>query len=61
MFHTARIKVKNEYKLNDFCKSFLEKVLAYNVKSVAFCCGTIVIPWFDPSEAAKMAQATIRL
>ena len=27
VFHTVRIRVKNEYKLNDFS----EKVLAYNV------------------------------
>ena len=55
VFHTVRLRVKNEYKLNDFYKSFSEKVLAFNVKSIAFCCGTIGIPWFDPWEAAKMA------
>ena len=60
LFHTVRLRVKNEYKLDDFYKIFLEKVLAYNVKS-AFCCGTIGIPWFDPREAAKMALATIKL
>ena len=55
VFHTVRLRVKNEYKLNDFYKSFSEKVLAFNVKSIAFCCGTICIPWFDLWEAAKMA------
>ena len=30
-------------------------------KSIAFCCGTIGIPGFDPREAAKMALATARL
>ena len=61
VFHTVRLRDKNEYKLNDFYKSCLEKVLAYNVKSIAFCCGAIGIPGFDPSEAAEMALATIRL
>ena len=55
VFHTVRLRDKNDYKLNDFYKSCLEKVLAYNVKSIAFCCGTIGIPGFDPREAAKMA------
>ena len=55
VFHTGRLRVKNGYKLNDFYKSFSEKVLAFNVKSIAFCCGTIGISWFDPWEAAKMA------
>ena len=31
-FHTVRLRDKNDYKLNDFYKSCLEKVLAYNVK-----------------------------
>ena len=31
------------------------------IKSIAFCCGTIGIPGFDPREAAKMALATVRL
>ena len=61
VFHTVRLRDKNEQKLNDFYKSCLEKVLAYNVKSIAFCCGAIGIPGFDPSEAAEMALATIRL
>ena len=38
VFHTVRLRDKNDYKLNDFYKSCLEKVLAYNVKSIAFCC-----------------------
>ena len=50
MFHTVRLRDKNEYKLNDFYKSCLENVLAYNVRSIAFCCGTIGIPGFDPRE-----------
>ena len=31
------------------------------LKSIAFCCGAIGIPGFDPREAAKMAVATVRL
>ena len=61
MFHTIRCRDKNDYKLNDFYKSCLQKVLAYNVKSFAFCCGAIGIPGFDPKKAAKMALATPRL
>ena len=61
VFHTVRLRYKDDYKLNDFCKICLEKVFAYNVKSIAFCCGTIGIPGFDPREAAKMAIATVRL
>ena len=37
------------------------EVLAYNVKSISFFCGTIGIPGFDPREAAKIALATVRL
>ena len=55
VLNTVRLRDKNDYKQNDFYKTCLEKVLAYNVKSVAFCCGTIGIPGFDPREAAKMA------
>ena len=61
MFHAVRLRDKNDYKLNDFYKSCLQKVLAYSVKSIAFCCGSINIPWFDRREAAKMALATVRL
>ena len=39
----------------------LQRVLVYNLKSIAFCCGAIGIPGFDPKKAAKMAQATVRL
>ena len=41
VFHTVRLRVKNKYKLNDFYKSFSENFLGFNVKSIAFCCGTI--------------------
>ena len=41
-----------------FYKSCLQKVLAYNVKSIAFWCGAI---GSDPQNAAKMALATVRL
>ena len=61
VLNTVRLTDENDYTLNDFYKSCLEKVLAYNVKSIAFCCGTIGIPGFDPREAAKMAIATVRL
>ena len=39
---------------------FIKVVLAYNVKSIAFCCGTVGVPGFDPREAGKMAIAMIR-
>ena len=61
VFHIIRLRDKNDYKLNGFYQSCLEKFLAYNVKSVAFCCGTIDIPGFDPREGAKMALATVKL
>ena len=61
VFHTVWLRDKNNYKLNDFYKSCLEKVLAYNLKAIAFCCGTIGIPGFGPREAAKIALTTVRL
>ena len=61
VFHTVRLRYINGYKLNDFYKSCLQKVLAYIVTSIAFCCGAIEIPGFDPREAAKMALATVRI
>ena len=48
-------------KLGDFYKSCFQKVLVYNVKSLAFCSGAIGIPGFDPRRAAKMVIATVRL
>ena len=41
-------------------KSCLQKILAYNGKSIVFCCGAIGIPGFDPKKTAKMALATVR-
>ena len=38
LFHTVRLRDKNDYKLNDFYRNCLGKVLAYNVKSIVFCC-----------------------
>ena len=61
MFYTVRLRDKNDYKLNDFYKSCLQKVLAYNIKSIAFCCGATGIPGFHPREDAKMTLATVRL
>ena len=61
VFHTVRVTDKNDYKLNDFYKSCLENVIAYDVKSIAFCSGTSGIPRFDLNEAAKMAIALVRL
>ena len=61
VFHTVRLRDKNGYKLNDFYKSCLQKVVVYNVKSVTSSCGAIDFPGFDPREAAKMALATVRL
>ena len=43
-------------KLNEFHKSCLQKVLAYNVKSIAFCYVAIGIPGFSQRKAAKMAK-----
>ena len=61
VFHTLNLKYKNDYKLNDFYKSCLWKVLAYNVKSFAFCCEAINIPGSQTKEAAKIGLATVRL
>ena len=61
MFYTVRLRDKNGYQLNDFYKSCLQKVLAYHVKSIAFCYGVIDIPVFDPRKAAKIALAIVRL
>ena len=58
MFHTVKLRDKNGYKLNDFYKSWLQKVFAYNIKSIAFGCGVFNIPGFNPRETAKMALAT---
>ena len=56
-----RPRDKNDYKLNDFYKICLLKVLAYNVKSIAFCCEGTDIPGYDQREAAKMVTATVKL
>ena len=61
VFLTVRLRYKNDYKLNHFYKICLQKFIAYNVKSIAFCCGAIGISGFDPQKAAKMALATVRL
>ena len=55
VFPTVRSRDKNDYNLNGCYKGCLQKDLAYNVKSVAFYCGAIGIPVFDPRKAAKMA------
>ena len=36
VFYILNLRYKNGFKLNDFYKSCLQKVLAYNVKSIAF-------------------------
>ena len=59
-FYTVRLGDKNDYKLNDFYKSCLQKVLTYNAKSIVFWCGAVGIPGFDPQNASKMALATGR-
>ena len=61
MFHTVQPRDKIDYNLNGCYKSCLQKVLAFNIKSVAFICGAIGIPGFDPRKADKMALATVRL
>ena len=52
VFHTVRLTDENIYKLNHFYKSCLQKVRAYNVKSIASCYGAIGIQGFDPRKAA---------
>ena len=42
VFHTVRVRVTNEYKRNDFYKSFSEKVLAYNVMKWCFTSSTVL-------------------
>ena len=61
VFNTLNLRDKNGYKLNDFYKSCLQKVLAYNINSIAFCSRAIDIPGFHPREASKIALATVRL
>ena len=61
LFHIVRLVDTNEHKLSHVYKSCLQKVLAYNEKSIAFCCGAIGILRFDPREAAKMALASVSL
>ena len=41
MSHTVRSTYKNDHNMNGYYKSCLQKVLSDNVKSIAFCCGTI--------------------
>ena len=36
MFHTVKHRDKNDFELNSFYKSCLQKVIAYNVKSIRF-------------------------
>ena len=50
-----------DYKLSDGYKSCLQKVLACNVKSIAFCCEAIAIHGFGLKKATKIALATVRL
>ena len=59
--HTVKLVDKNDNKLNDFYKSYLQKLLAYNLNYIAFCCRAIGIPAFDQKKVAKMALATVRL
>ena len=58
VFHSVRPRDKNDC---DSCKNCLQKVLAENVKSIAFCCVATAIPRFDQKKAAKMKLLTVRL
>ena len=62
VFHTVRLRDKNDYELNDFYKSCLQKVLACNVKSIVLCPGALGICGFDLDlkKAAKITPATVR-
>ena len=61
VFHTVRPRDKNGIKLKDRCKSCLQNVLTYNVKSIAFCCLAFVFPGFDQKRTAERALATFRI
>ena len=58
---TVRRSDKNDYMLIDCYKSCLQKVLAYNIKSVWFFCGEIGSPGFDPRKVYKITLATVKL
>ena len=61
VFRTVNSRGKNDYKLNDFYKSCLQKVVACNVKSIAFYCEAIAIPGFELGKAAKLALGTAHI
>ena len=44
MCHVVQPRDKNDYNLNYCYKRYLQNALVYNVKSVAFLCGTIDMP-----------------
>ena len=51
------LEIKNGFKL-DYCyKSCLQKILVYNVKSIAFCSGATGIRGFHHTKADKMVPA----
>ena len=46
VFHTLRLRDENDYKLSDCYKSCLQKVLAFNVKSIDFAMEQLVFLGF---------------
>ena len=61
VFHTVRPRDKHGIKLKDRCKSCLQNVLTYNVKSIAFCCAGTGIPGFDQKKGAEIALVSARI
>ena len=61
MFHGVGLRDKNDDKLIDRYKSYFQKVLAYDVKSIAFCYVTTGIHSFVQRKVVVIAFATVRL
>lgn len=55
------ILVDQNIKLKDCYKSYLQNFLTYDVESIAFCCVTTGIHWFDHKKAVEIALVTVRL
>ena len=56
MFHFVRPRYKNDIKLKDCYKSYLQKSYLFT-----FCCVATGIHWFDQRKAVEIALATVKL
>ena len=59
MFHTVRSTYKNDRNMNVYYKSCLQKVLSDNVKSIAFCYGTIQ-PKYSRMDQVKFVESSVK-